>query len=144
MRNNGSIFGISKEEIKSLEGDLTKAPIVEGETLEEIKLVYDIQDDETILRLREIKLDIKDKKQKNMGNDELISFLKSIMNYDNMQIWLMEKQIEGIELTLNDKLKKFFELKSNEDILRLYDVEQNYNQNNINGIRKILEKKRKG
>lgn len=76
-----------------------------------------------------------------MSNNELILFLENVMNYGNMQIWLMRKQIEGIELNLNDELKKLFELKSNEDILKLYDVEQNYNQNNVNGIRKVLEKK---
>lgn len=199
MKNDGSIFGISKEEferrcsIKVLEGDLTQTPIVEGETfepclrgaekilndpkmlkrvrdiltksnygldgdkivnlhtksmpfteedltLENIKLKYDIQDDEIILRLRAIKFAIKDKKQKDMSNDELISFLNSIMNYDDMQIWLIRKQMDGVELTLNDKLKKFFELKSNEDILRLYDVAQNCDQNNINGISKTLKK----
>lgn len=202
MKNDGNIFGISKEEIKrqcstkSLEGDLTQAPIVEGETLEpclrgakkivedsetlemvrailtncglvkdkvedeasenfhitpipftegdktleEITLEYGIQDDEIILRLWEIKQAIKDKKQKKLSNDELISFLRCAMNYDDMQIWLMEKQIEGIELPLNDKLKKFFELKSNEDIVRLYDIEQNYNQNNMDGIKKFLKK----
>ena len=40
MKKDGNIFGISKEEIKrqcsikNLEGDLTQAPIVKGETLE--------------------------------------------------------------------------------------------------------------
>lgn len=120
--------------------DLGTIKSKEDLTEEEIKLEYGIQDNEIILRIYEIKLAIKDKKQKNMSIDELMSFLKSIMNYDDMQIWLMRKQIQGIDVTLNDKLKKLFELKSNEDILRSYGVEQNYNQNNINGPRKILEK----
>ena len=75
----------------------------------------------------------------NMNYDELILFLKNIMNYDEMQIWLMRKQMEGIELTLNDELKKFFTLKTNNDILRLYDVEQNYDQNNINELKLLLK-----
>ena len=74
-----------------------------------------------------------------MNYDELILFLKNIMNYDEMQIWLMRKQMEGIELTLNDELKKFFTLKTNNDILRLYDVEQNYDQNNINELKLLLK-----
>ena len=74
-----------------------------------------------------------------MNYDELILFLKNIMNYDEMQIWLMRKQMEGIELTLNDELKKFFSLKTNNDILRLYDVEQNYDQNNINELKLLLK-----
>ena len=76
-----------------------------------------------------------------MSNDELILFLKSAMNYDDMQIWLMKKEFQGIKLTLNDKLKNFFELKTEDDILRLYDIEQNYDQNNIDSIKKTLKKR---
>ena len=72
------------------------------------------------------------------GYKGLIKFLKSIMNYDEMQIWKMKYQLKGIELTLNDELKKFFDLKTDEDILKLYELEQNYNQKNIDSIRKTL------
>lgn len=108
-------------------------------TIEEIKLKYDLQDD-VVLKLMTLKAIIKTEKQKSMNYNELLEFLKSVMNYDEMQIWLMRKQMEGVELTLNDELKKLFELESNEDILKLYDIEQNYDQNNIDGIRKVLEK----
>ena len=77
-----------------------------------------------------------------MSNDELILFLQSAMNYDDIQIWLMKMQFQGVQITLNDELKKFFELKTDDDILRLYDIEQNCNQNNIDSIRKTLKKKR--
>ena len=101
-------------------------------TIEEVKLKYSL-DDDVALRLEMIKSIL------NMNYDELILFLKNIMNYDEMQIWLMRKQMEGIELTLNDELKKFFTLKTNNDILRLYDVEQNYDQNNINELKLLLK-----
>ena len=101
-------------------------------TIEEVKLKYSL-DDDVALRLEMIKFIL------NMNYDELILFLKNIMNYDEMQIWLMRKQMEGIELTLNDELKKFFTLKTNNDILRLYDVEQNYDQNNINELKLLLK-----
>ena len=101
-------------------------------TIEEVKLRYSL-DDDVALRLEMIKSIL------NMNYDELILFLKNIMNYDEMQIWLMRKQMEGIELTLNDELKKFFTLKTNNDILRLYDVEQNYDQNNINELKLLLK-----
>ena len=101
-------------------------------TIEEVKLTYSL-DDDVALRLEMIKSIL------NMNYDELILFLKNIMNYDEMQIWLMRKQMEGIELTLNDELKKFFTLKTNNDILRLYDVEQNYDQNNINELKLLLK-----
>ena len=101
-------------------------------TIEDVKLKYSL-DDDVALRLEMIKSIL------NMNYDELILFLKNIMNYDEMQIWLMRKQMEGIELTLNDELKKFFTLKTNNDILRLYDVEQNYDQNNINELKLLLK-----
>lgn len=74
-----------------------------------------------------------------MSYSELLTFLKYSMEYDDMQIYLMKKEIEGVELTLDDKLKKFFELKSNTDILISYYAQQNYDQNNIDSLSKILK-----
>ena len=108
-------------------------------TTDELKVKYDLQDDNIILRLISLRESIKTKKQKSMSYDELILFLQSAMNYDDMQIWLMEKEFQGIQLTLNDKLRKFFELKTEDDILRLYDIEQNYDQINIDSISKTLK-----
>lgn len=109
-------------------------------TIEKIKLSYDIQDDNTIQRLINLKSCFEQTRHKFMSIDELITFLNSAMNYDDMQIWLMKQQMEGVQLSLNEKLKKFFELKTDDDILIQYDVEQNYNQNNIIGIRKVLRR----
>lgn len=134
-KNRKSQFGM-----KNFKESFTQMLMEEKKTVEEIKLEYGIYDNEIALRLLKIKVAVKDIKHNDMSNDELISFLKNIMNYDDMQTWLMRKQMEGVELTLNDELKKFFELKSNEDILKLYDIEQNYDQININRIRKVLEK----
>lgn len=111
-------------------------------TPEEIKSVYNLQDDDIVLRITVLKSIIKTERQKSVNYNELLAFLKSAMNYDEMQIWLMKKQMEGAQLTFNDELKKFFELYSNDDILKLYDIEQNYDENNINGIKKVLEKRK--
>ena len=113
----------------------------DNSTIDELKVKYDLQDDNIILRLISLRESIKTKRQKSMTTDELILFLQSAMNYDDMQIWLMEMQFQGAQLTLNDKLKKFFELKTEDDILRLYDIEQNYDQNNIDSIKKTLKKR---
>ena len=107
--------------------------------VEDISIKYEI-DYDIAWRLLKIKNYIKNKRKKDMNYDELLIFLKNAMNYGDMQIWLYKKQLEGVELTLNDKLKKFFEIKSKENILKIYDEEQNYNQNNINEIRKVLKK----
>ena len=113
----------------------------DNSTIDELKVKYNLQDDNVVLRLISLMESIKTKKQKSMSYDELILFLQSAMNYDDMQIWLMKKEFQGIQLTLNDELKKFFELKTEDDILRLYDVEQNYDQNNIDSISKTLKKR---
>ncbi len=106
--------------------------------IEELKFKYNLQND-IICKLCSLKNLIEEKRQKSMNYNELITFLKSAMNYGEMQIWFIKQQILNINITLNEKLKKFFELKTNDDILILYDVEQNYNQNNLDEIKRVLE-----
>lgn len=106
--------------------------------LDIIKKENDITDDKVVLRLWKLRLSINEQKHTIMDYKGLIKFLKNAMNYDEMQIWIMKQQMIGKELTLSDMLEKFFELKSDEDIIRLYDMEQNYDQNNINNIRESL------
>ena len=38
------------------------------------------------------------------------------------------------------KVKKFFDLNSHEEILKIYHMPLNYDENNITGIRKVLTK----
>ena len=110
--------------------------------LEEYKKKYDIQDTDIVLRIWNIKSKLVNEKNVNMSNEELFSFLDNAMNYGEMQIWLIRKGLEGIKLTLNDKFRKFFELKNDEDILRIYEIEQNYNENNINKVGKLIKIKK--
>ena len=107
--------------------------------IEKIKSTYDI-DNSNILRLIELHFLIKDQYQQDMNISDLLKFLGYVMNYDEMQIWLIRKQIKNENVTLNEKLTKFFSLKSNEDILRLYNMEQNYNQNNLDNVKKMIKK----
>lgn len=106
--------------------------------IDDIKSTYNINNDKIIYRLLELRDLIMDNKKKDISILDLIKFLNSAMNYDEMQIWLLRKQMKGKVLTLEDKLSKFFELKSNREILNLYIAEENYNQNNIDDIRKSL------
>lgn len=108
---------------------------------DELKEKYDLKDDNVISRLISLRNTIKTKRHKSMSYDELILFLQFAMNFDDMQIWLIKKQLQGVQLTLNDELKKFFELKTDDDILRSYDIGQNYDQNNIDSIKKTLKKR---
>ena len=106
--------------------------------IDDIKSTYNINDDKIVYRLLELRDLIIDNKKKDISILDLIKFLNSAINYDEMQIWLLRKQMKGEVLTLEDKLSKFFELKSNYEILNLYIAEENYNQNNIDDIRKSL------
>ncbi len=108
-------------------------------TAEELKAKYAIQDEDVISRLISLRETITSTRQKDMNYDELLSFLLNAMNYDDMQIWLMRKEFQSVHLTLTDKLKKFFELKSNDKIIVLYDIQQNYNQNNIDSLKRELK-----
>ena len=107
--------------------------------IEDIKSTYDI-DNNNILRLLELHLLIKHNYQKDMSISDLINFLNSVMNYDEMQIWFIRCQLKNKNISLNEKLTKFFTLKSNDDILRLYNMEQNYNQNNLDNVKKMIKK----
>ena len=61
----------------------------------------------------------------------------------------MDNQIDGIKLSTNDKLRKFLEETSTDEILTLYDIEQNYDEANLENVVQqteqgpILEKIRK-
>ena len=112
--------------------------------LEEFRKLYNIQDKNVLLRLLGIKSKLARERNIDMGVDDLILFLSNAMNYGEMQIWLIRQNLEGIELSLSDKLKRFFELETDEELLILYDIEQNYNEQNIENVRQLIKgRKRK-
>lgn len=103
--------------------------------IREHKPDYDL-DDDVIARIVELQNIVKAEKT-NISIEELLNFLNSAMNYGKFQIWLLEN--EDKQLSKNDKLKKFLSETSDVDILRLFDIEQNYGKNNIESIRKTLD-----
>ena len=104
--------------------------------------MYNIQDTDIVFRLLKIKTKLANERNIDMNNDELFDFLNYAMNFDEMQIWLIRKQLKGEELTLNDELKKFFELKTDDEILVLYDIGQNINEESIDNARKLIKKEK--
>ena len=115
--------------------------IENNKELEEFRKLYNIQDTNVILRLLDIKSILARERNIDMGFEDLLSFLDNAMNYDEMQIWLTRQNLAGIELSLNDKLKKFFELRTNEEILFLYDIGQNYNEKNFENVMQLIKGK---
>jgi hypothetical protein len=118
--NLHELFDIKKKNIKS-----------------EISLLdYDVI--QKVIELQEI---IFNKKQKVLSIEKIIDFLKSAMNYGKFQIWLSECTFNGIKLTINDKLREFFNLISVEEILNIYDIECGYDNSIISESEQGLVKK---
>lgn len=95
---------------------------------------------DVIGRLLEFQKLLKQERQVFLSIDEIIKFLNYAMNFDEFQIWLIRNKTEGVKLSDNDVLQKFFSQITEEQILQFYDVEQNFDENNLNSIRKTLEK----
>lgn len=90
-------------------------------------------------RLAEIQELIKKERNHELSIEELLNFINNAMNYGKFQAWLLEKELEGEELSFEDKLNTFLSETSNEDILALYSTGQNYNANNLRAIDKMIE-----
>ena len=128
------LCSVNKSEPKTISEEIRKQFNAIRQTNEEVDL-----DDSTITRLLEAQSVICEKRNNNMTIEGLLTFIKSAMNYGQFQIWLLDNQIEGVSVTLNEQINKFLSETSMDEILKLYDIEQNYNQNNIESIRKTLE-----
>ena len=102
-----------------------------------LKQTYSLTEEiaKKIIRLRTT---INSNREIQLSYDELVFFLKNAMNYNDMQIWLLRKEFEGDSVSLNDSLTKFFELNDDKSILRLYDIEQNCNEKNIDDVRRSI------
>lgn len=102
---------------------------------------FSIRDTKVLSRLLSIRSKLVCERNIDMGAEELLSFLASAMNYGNMSVWLIRQKLKGIKLSLNDKLKKFFELETDEAILILYDIEQDHYEKNVEYVRKVIRNK---
>ena len=69
---------------------------------------------------------------------EMLQFLEDVMNFDEMQIYLLNCELENIKLNLNDKLIKLFEFKSDDQILNMYETLQNFDEDNISTLKRNL------
>lgn len=147
MKNKG-FEGFSEDEIKLIENKYSEKKqrrvIMENnennKELEEFRK-FNIRDTKVLSRLLSIRSKLVCERNIDMGAEELLSFLASAMNYGNMSVWLIRQKLKGIKLSLNDKLKKFFELETDEAILILYDIEQDHYEKNVEYVRKVIRNK---
>lgn len=147
MKNKG-FEGFFEDEIKLIENKYSEKKqrrvIMENnennKELEEFRK-FNIRDTKVLSRLLSIRAKLVCERNIDMGAEELLSFLTSAMNYGNMSVWLIRQKLKGIKLSLNDKLKKFFELETDEEILILYDIEQDHYEKNVEYVRNVIGNK---
>lgn len=101
--------------------------------LDEFKIDYPVinLDDKTKEKIIELQGIIEKKKNNKLSPKQLIYFIMSAMNYGEFQIWLIDCTLNGIKLTYEEQIKKFLEVTSVEEILTIYDIEYDYDNNLI-------------
>jgi len=95
---------------------------MEEKELKKLKQKYSLKE-EVLLNVLEIQSKINEKNELSFG--ELISFLVRIMNDREMQAWIFGRNLNGEIVSLNDSLTKYFKLKTNEEIINLYELNNN-------------------
>lgn len=95
---------------------------MEEKELKKLKQKYSLKE-EVLLNVLEIQSKINEKNELSFG--ELISFLVRIMNDREMQAWRFGRNLNGEIVSLNDSLTKYFKLKTNEEIINLYELNNN-------------------
>ena len=95
---------------------------MEEKELKKLKQKYSLKE-EILLNVLEIQSKINEKNELSFG--ELISFLVRVMNDREMQTWRFGRNLNGEIVSLNDSLTKYFKLKTNEEIINLYELNNN-------------------
>lgn len=95
---------------------------MEEKELKKLKQKYSLKE-EVLLNVLEIQSKINEKNELSFG--ELISFLVRIMNDREMQAWRFGRSLNGEIVSLNDSLAKYFKIKTNEEIINLYELNNN-------------------
>jgi len=95
---------------------------MEEKELKKLKQKYSLKE-EVLLNVLEIQSKINEKNELSFG--ELISFLVRVMNDREMQTWRFGRNLNGEIVSLNDSLTKYFKLKTNEEIINLYELNNN-------------------
>lgn len=97
----------------------------------EISHPISLLDHDVIPKIIELQGVILERKTKSLSIEKMIDFLNSAMNYGKFQIWLFDCELNGVKLTINDKIRKFLEETSIEEILKIYDIEYEYDNSLI-------------
>lgn len=74
----------------------------------------------------------------NLTPEELFSFLNYAINSDEINLYMESCQLKGISLTDNDIYSKFFELNNYENILLIYKLRKNNNED-LDSVKKKVK-----
>ena len=115
-----------RKRIESQEGIMQSSDASDNKNNSTLLESYEL-DEDVVSRINSLQELFLNQKYQNYSDEEMIQFLRSAMNYGKFQLWLIENKLNGVELSLNDKLKRFLSETSDAQILGLYDVEQSFN-----------------
>lgn len=87
-----------------------------------------------VLGIREL---IATKKNVIISLEETLEFLNNATSYSEFQIWLGDLQER--DLSKLDRIKALLARTSDSDILKIFEVEQNYDENNLASIDRMIE-----
>ena len=97
---------------------------MEEKELKKLKEKYDLKE-EVLLNVLEIQSKINEQDERKLSFDETISFLIEATKFKDMQTWIFGRTLNGEIVSLNNSLTKLFELKTNEDIINSYELNNN-------------------
>ena len=91
--------------------------------------------DENIKKIIEFRNYLATEKKSYWDYDKLIEKMKWAMNFNEMQIWLLENYYKGVKTTFDEEVAKFFELTEFERIAITFSILENVNKANIEDAR---------
>ncbi|MCI9585055.1 MAG: hypothetical protein HFH45_00220 [Bacilli bacterium] len=98
-----------------------------------------VMDNDVMNKILELQVIIKEYYGTLVSFEDILLFLENAMNYGFFQIRLLESKLSGVTLSYEETIKRFLDENSIDEILKLYDIEQNYGEDNIEQISTCLE-----
>jgi len=93
-------------------------------------LILDMRINNNNKRVNELRQAIRNRYNKIISNYDLSLFLRKAMCFSEMQTWLLDANIQGKKISEVDLYEKLFALKTNDELLELYEKELNENEKN--------------
>ena len=83
--------------------------------------ILELRREKVEIRMNEFKSLVRAKSNTIISDYDISKFLKSAMNFTEMQTWLLDMRIKNAEVTDLDLYEKLFDLKTTAELVSLYD-----------------------